>query len=72
MTYEAIQRIRAVHPEWSSERLLTAVGHPGFGPRFADDVVAMMSASDCDARYAIDTVLARRSRRVAVGLSASE
>jgi hypothetical protein len=45
---------------WSDERILTALGHPGYGPGFARAVLMRMRRHDCTASQAVATVLEKR------------
>lgn len=47
-TYETdaqrIARIKATKPDWSAGRILSALGHPGYGDTFAKAVIARIEA----------------------------
>lgn len=37
---QRLAEVRAVFPEWSAGRILSALGHPGYGDTFAAAVLA--------------------------------
>lgn len=47
-----VKRIRISHPKWSASRVLSGLGHPGYGDEFAKDVLDLV-ADGMDAFYAI-------------------
>lgn len=52
-TYETdaqrVVRIKATKPDWSAGRILSGLGHPGYGEKFAAAVVARIETTGCDA-----------------------
>lgn len=49
---QALARIRRTKPGWGAARILSGLGHPGYGAEFAADVLALV-ADGMDAHYAI-------------------
>lgn len=45
---ERVARIKATKA-WSAGRILSALGHPGYGDKFAAAVIARIEATGCDA-----------------------
>ncbi len=59
MDFTTIPQVAALRSEWVAEnigrpeRILSALGHPGYGRRFAGRVLGLMAETGCDAFQAV-------------------
>jgi hypothetical protein len=52
-TTDAFALAVAARKGWSPSRTLAAIGHPGYGQKFAAQVLATMTATGCSSHQAV-------------------